>query len=210
MTSRRVVKLTIKLMITLRRRQTTIRSRTKTIQTTTTLTTGARIQTTARYRMLWTGISITAIKTTQMIPIQMEIKTQATIQTPPMKQTRTMIQLPLMKRTQTAIQLPLMKRTQTAIQLPLMKQTQTAIQLPLMNREMAMDQQQSALQKQNRKKTRKLTLKTSATAMVLILKQCLSEARHSTMMLVRSLPSLLRGMPQSSILIEGTLIVQPI
>ena len=133
-----------------------------------------------------------------MIPIQMEIKTQATIKTPPMKQTQIMIQLPLMKQTQTMIQLPLMKRTQTAIQ------------LPLMNREMAMDQQQSALQTQNRKKTRKLILKTSATAMVLTLKQCLSEARHSTMMLVRSLPSLLRGMPQSSILIEGTLIVQPI
>ena len=176
---------TIKLMITLRRRQTTIRRRTMTTPTATKLTTGTRIQTTAKYRMLWTGISITAIRTTR-IPTQMEMKAQATIQTPLIKQIRTMIHLPLMK------------------------QTQTAIQLPLMKRKMVMDQQQSVLQTHNRKKTMKLTLKTSVTAMALTLKRCLSVARHSTMMLAHSLPSLLRGMPRSSILIEGTLIVQPI
>ena len=178
-----------------------------------------RIQTTAKYRMLWTGISFMAvIRATHMIPTQRELRTKPTIQTPLMKrtqtviqlplmkQTQTVIQLPLMKQTQTAIQLPLMKQTQTAIQLPLMKQTKTAIQMPLMNGEMAMDKARSTLQKRISKIARKLTLKTSATAMVLTLKQCLNVARLSTMMLVLSLPLLHRGMLQSSIQIEGTLI----
>ena len=175
-------------------------------------------------RMLWTGISITVARATLMMPTQRELKTQVTFKMPLMKRIQTMIRLPLTKRiqilmmklTQTAIQkiqMPMKKRTQKAIQtiqmpmkMPMKMREKTAIQIPLYKQEMTMVQPRWAIRTLISKIARKLTQKASATGMALTLERCLSEARHSTMMLARSLLPLLRGMPQSSMQIEAILI----
>ena len=109
--------------------------------------------------------------------------------------------MPMKKRTQKAIQ-----TIQMPMKMPMKMREKTAIQIPLYKQEMTMVQPRWAIKTLISKIARKLTLKASATGMVLTLERCLSEARYSTMMLTRSLLSLLRGMPQSSIQIEAILI----